>query len=260
MENELQEKWDDLNGVLCIWNGSYDVVYHIKRIFDWRERGSFRAYLGDYSFKLKEAYDYDQVHYESGRLVRYLIVKTISLRNVEALDFLVSEKNGEKVRFYALFQLLNLFRGAYVLDSIATNSDFWAHIGSGQINDNIFLSFHVLNHTFHMGKRLTNETNGSSNISNVLSLSFSSDFYEEEKVMETRAFMGMFFSKLMGILRSNVFDSQFIDFYNEFQPISKIKEINGTGSELLGYLYDGLSSGYHGGTPIVNKIEDLIEA
>ncbi|MCW5156451.1 hypothetical protein [Burkholderia cenocepacia] len=260
MENELAEKWRRLNSVLCISRGSYDIVQHIKTIFAWREGNSFRAYFGDYLYELDEAYKDKSIHYESIELSRYLIVKSIGLHNVDALDFLVSEKNGEKVRFYTLLQLLQLFHGLYVLDQIATNSDFWGHIDSGQIDDKTFLSFHVFNHTFHMGKRFINEINGSSNISNVLSLSFSSDFYEESKVMETRSFMSVFVSKLTNILRSKVFDSQFLDFYKEFEPISKNKEINKTGWGILEYLHESVAGGWAGERQLaVEKIESLIE-
>lgn len=242
--------------------GSYEPISQIKTIFDWREKGAFQAYLynADYTFNL-EFVSRKYVSGDTAELTRYLICKAICLRDVEALDYLVNEKEGEKIRFYTLLQLLNLFHGVYVLDSIATNSDFWSRIDGGQIDDKTFLSFHVFNYAFHIGKKLPNETEqGSSNISNVLSLSFSSDFYEESKISETKVFMGMFVSKLVSIAESNVFDEQFLQFYREFEPIAKDREINETGLELLEYLSESVAQGWAGERQLaVGKIECLIE-
>ncbi|WP_175849260.1 hypothetical protein [Burkholderia cepacia] len=261
MDNVFSKKWNSMNSALHVRNGTYEIISHIKRIFQWQEKNEFSYYISGNKYKFNHGQE-DEKHafYDSTELVRYLIVKSISLHDIDALDILVSEKNDEKVRFYALLQLLNLFHGAYVLDHIATNSDFWHRIDGGQIDDQTFLSFHVLNYTFHMGKRLPNETNNSSNISNILSLSFSSDFYDENKVMEARAFMSLFIGKLISIVNSNVFDNQFVEFYKEFDPISKNKEINKTGWDILEYLNESLVKGWAGERSIaVSRIKELID-
>lgn len=241
-------------------NGRHEIIITIKNIFNSDARKDFNKYIReDKYFLVTDNYNEKDAAWLSLDLVRYIICRSISLRNVDSLEILKDEAIPLSVRFYALLKLLHLFNGVYALDQRATNSDFWAVVNSGRIDEELFLSFHAFNYVYHMGTKLTDFDGDTSNLNNILSMYASTSINTEEKILDTKEFIDLFIKKIIGIVRSNIFDKEFINFYNTYNLTESIPNNKESNSNLLGYWEESLANALQTPPLAVEKIRTLID-
>lgn len=245
---------------LFIENKKYNQVRHIREIFTDSGMFGFKGYVRRERYEVDNECDEKTFAFEGFELSRYMIARSVCYRNVDALDFLIKDSGSVEVRLYALINLLNLFHGCYIADRRATNSDFWNLVLNAQIDDRTFLSFHVLHYVYHMGAKIIDSDTHTDNLSGVLSMIKGASFYEEDKILETRAFQSKLIDKLEGILNSGVFDESLKAFHAKFDRISDNKEINKSAVNLCQYLVDSFATSWsHETTLLVEKLETFID-
>lgn len=258
MSKENIVLWHYLNQNLFLNDGHYNITEHIDILFKRNQSVDFKTYLEDSEYIFEQNYKEIYIKSYSNELTKCLIAKSILGRNINSLDFLVNTKEGEVIRFYSLLQLLSIFHGCYVLDKIATSSDFWSVVKNGRVNNKTFLSFHVLNYCYHIGKKITDEDNCTSNVSNILNLTVGGQFYDESLIAQTIEFLSKFIDKLIAIVQSSVFDEQFINLFTKYNPLSLDESVNPNPMPLTQYLSESIMTNWGGETPLaVRKMKAL---
>lgn len=258
-DTETIESWSDMLYTQFIFGGEYKIVQHVKTLFREMQSNSIRYALSNKEIELEEKYTASLSRADATELTRSLILRSISLKNISALDYLTIEAKGEEARFYCLLQMLNLFHGCYVADKIATNSDFWNLVLQADIENKTFLSFHAFHYLYQMGKDLVRSDIHTSNLSGVFSMAKSGKLYEEDKLLETRGFLNAYMDKLIEISQGPVFEAKFRDFYERFNALAGDTEINKKGLGLLETLDEAVVTGWAGEASLAaNQIRSLI--
>lgn len=265
---ELEDEWLTIHIMLGLEDGKYQIIKHARYLFsDTGDGVKIARHLQGLTetdrWRGNKKADFSATFFSSKYAAQYVIVRTIALQDVGELDFLVDENIRKDIRFYVLLQILQLFHGCYVFDKVATNSDFWSAMHNSRIDDLYYLSFHVFSWIRQSRGGLTNDSDiqGSRTIFNAKELA---RCIRERAIIKSRSFLNIFMAKILSILQLPIFNQDFKDFYDRYDPyIRATIAYDKDGSE-----YDGLLRYFHDATVfdhwcgdeslIVQKISSLL--
>lgn len=206
-------------------------------------------------FKFIACDDYEQYSFISHKLTASLIVQVLMNKDVSYLDSLLVAKSDEekKTKFFSLLAWVMQMQGVYVLDRVATNSDFWNAISWADLSSTEFSSFHVFNFLHHKGKKVFMDCSNATKEFGykIFNIYENSDIGNEEKVMASRQYAEVVINKTLEILDSDYFNELFVEFFGDMAKGFEKR------SEIYYYISNAMPSDFREVNLINRKLESI---
>lgn len=187
----------------------YNIIEELKFLFQFNDKDYFT-----YCFSNDRIFTNEDINsFSVGQVVKYLLIKTVSLKNKDALLIIKEKKHNNDLMFYGLIRFTALLHGTYLLMNQATQSEFWYCVNNGQIDDSLFLSFHSLHYLHHQEKSLSNDVIGITNITK------QSHLYQHHLIEESRHFAFSLMQSLEDFWLAGFFDENLLNFNQRLQSL-----------------------------------------
>ena len=187
----------------------YNIIEELKFLFQFNDKAYF-----NYCFSSDRTFTNEDINsFSVGQVVKYLLIKTISLKNKDGLLTIKEKHHNKTLLFYGLIRFTALLHGTYLLMNQATQSEFWHCVNNGQLDDSLFLSFHSLHYLYHQEKSICNDAIGITNITK------QSHLYQHHLIEESRNFAFSLMQSLEDFWLAGFFDENLLAFNQRLQTL-----------------------------------------